>query len=137
MILPFSWKNKVSFFNHSILLQRMFTWDFILNEPKFFQFGVWSISYNCLHEIPRNKTHCRCHFISLILPEMKFNSVGKCYVNNTSKWIHTKKNIWPCVYKEIVVMEIQLQSKNYISVFPNEVTNIKLEKDKNIVESGE
>ena len=34
-------------------------------------------------------------------------------------------------------MEIELQSKNYLSVFPNEVTNIKLEKDKNIVERGE
>ena len=34
-------------------------------------------------------------------------------------------------------MEIELQSKNYLSVVPNEVTNIKLEKDKNIVERGE
>ena len=27
-------------------------------EIKYFQFGVWSISYSCLLEIPRNEIHC-------------------------------------------------------------------------------
>ena len=28
-------------------------------------FGTWSISYNCLREIPQNETHCGCYFITV------------------------------------------------------------------------
>ena len=28
-------------------------------------FGAYSISYNCLHEIPQNETHCECYFIAV------------------------------------------------------------------------
>ena len=45
----------------------------ISTEMKYCQFGVWLISYNCLHEIPLNETHCGCYFISVILREMKFH----------------------------------------------------------------
>ena len=34
---------------------------------------VWSISYNWLHEIPRNETHCCCYFILVILTELRFH----------------------------------------------------------------
>ena len=40
---------------------------------KYFHFGVWSISYNCLHDTTRNETHCGCYFIAVILTEMKFH----------------------------------------------------------------
>ena len=39
-------------------MKAVFKRDFILGEMKYFQFGVWSISYNCLLAIPRNETHC-------------------------------------------------------------------------------
>ena len=37
---------------------RVLTRDLISDEMKYFKFGVWSISYSCLLEIPRNETHC-------------------------------------------------------------------------------
>ena len=46
---------------------------FGLPELNFFQFGVWSISYKCLHKIPRNETDCGCCFITVILTEIKFH----------------------------------------------------------------
>ena len=33
-------------------------WDFASGKIKYFQFGVWSVSHNCLHKILRNKTCC-------------------------------------------------------------------------------
>ena len=44
---------------------------------KYFQVGVWSNSYSCLDKIPRNKTHCGCYFIAVILTVMNFISGGK------------------------------------------------------------
>ena len=46
---------------------------FHLEQNEVFQSGVSSISYNCLHEIPRKKTLCGCYFIAVILTEMKFH----------------------------------------------------------------
>ena len=40
------------------------------------EFVVWSISCNYLHEMPRNKIHCGCCFIAVILTEMKVLSVN-------------------------------------------------------------
>ena len=34
---------------------------------------LWSISFNCLHEITRNETHFGCYFIVAILTEIKFH----------------------------------------------------------------
>ena len=59
------------------MTQRVFTWDFILDEVKYFQFSVWSISFSCLHEIPRNETHFGCYFIVAILTEMKYHFGSK------------------------------------------------------------
>ena len=36
----------------------VFKWDFISGEMKYFQCGVLSISYNCLHEVPRKEFPC-------------------------------------------------------------------------------
>ena len=52
--------------------KRRFTLHFILGEMKYFQFGVWSIAYNWLHEVPRNGTYCGCYFIAIISTEMYF-----------------------------------------------------------------
>ena len=35
------------------------TRNLISGEMKYFQFSVWSISYTCLREIPRNETYDR------------------------------------------------------------------------------
>ena len=40
---------------------------------KYFHFGVWSTSYNSLHDITRNEIHCGCHLIAVILTEMQFH----------------------------------------------------------------
>ena len=47
--------------------------DFISSEMNYFHFGVCSVSHNCLHDIIQNKTHCGCHFISVILTKMKLH----------------------------------------------------------------
>ena len=43
----------------------------MLDEMKYFPFGVSSISYNSLHETLQNETHCGCYFIIVILTKMK------------------------------------------------------------------
>ena len=53
--------------------KRVLTWDFILGETKYFHFGVWSISYNCLHDAARTETRCGSYFIAFILTETKFH----------------------------------------------------------------
>ena len=37
-----------------------------------FHFGVKTISSNSLHDTTENETHCKCHFIAIVLTEMKF-----------------------------------------------------------------
>ena len=52
---------------------------------KYFLFGVWLISYNCLQEIPQSETRCDCYFIAVILLEVNRGQISfrviKCYVN--------------------------------------------------------
>ena len=64
---------------------------FHFGRNEIFQFGVWSISYNCLYEI---------HVISLRSFWQKWNFISgnKCYVNTTFKWNHSKGNICTCEY---------------------------------------
>ena len=64
---------------------------FHFGRNEIFQFGVWSISYNCLYEI---------HVISLRSFWQKWNFISgnKCYVNTTFKWNHSKGNICACEY---------------------------------------
>lgn len=52
--------NQISQYRTTMILQedaiqRAFTWDFLTGEMKYFQLGVWWISYNCLYEIPKMK----------------------------------------------------------------------------------
>ena len=75
-------------------------------EMKFFQFDVWSVFHNCLHEIPWNKTKRACYFIGAILT--KFT----CYVNTTTKWNHMKANIGACKYKGNILFELLLWNSN-------------------------
>lgn len=53
----------------------------ILGEMRYFQFGFWSVSYNCLHKIPQNETHCAL-FHCGHLTRIKFLS-GECSANST------------------------------------------------------
>ena len=72
-----------SYFSLSVLLKllkhakriskRVFTWDFISDEMKYFWYGVWAISYNCLHEITQNKNHYECYFIAFFMTKIKFH----------------------------------------------------------------
>ena len=84
---------------------RVLTWDFISGKMKYFHFGFWSISYNCLHETTQNGTHCGCHFIAVILAEMNFFfffiSGDKTSCKHYPKWNHwnahafiSSKQIW-------------------------------------------
>ena len=52
--------------------EKMAERDFISGEMKYFHVGVWSFSYNCLHDTTRNGTHCVYYFIAVTLTEMKF-----------------------------------------------------------------
>ena len=81
------------------MIKRVFTRDFISGKVKYFHFGVWSISYNCLHDKNRNETHCGCYFIVVILTEMKFNLGWKNLCKHYPKWNHMKGNICTGVNK--------------------------------------
>ena len=61
----------------AVISKRVFTWDFIPGEIKYFHFGVYSVSYNCLHDTSQNENHCGCYFIDVILIEKKFPSGDK------------------------------------------------------------
>ena len=78
----------------------MFTWDFISSKMKCFQCGVWSISYNNLHDTTRNETHCRCffHCDHIDKNEISFRVI-KMSCKSYPKWNHMKGNICKCVNK--------------------------------------
>ena len=61
----------------AVISKRVFTWDFIPGETKYLYFGVWSVSYNCLHDTSQNENHCGCYFTDVILLEKKFPSGDK------------------------------------------------------------
>ena len=63
---------------------------------KYFYFGVWSISYNYLHDTTRNETHCGCHFIAVIVTN--FISCDKILCKHYPKWNYMKGNICACFY---------------------------------------
>ena len=71
----------------AVISKRVFTWDFIPGEIKYFHFGVWSVSYNCLHDTSQNENHCGCYFIDVILIEKKFPSGDKKGRNHTKERI--------------------------------------------------
>ena len=62
-VIPFIYKSVYLFTYKS-----MFTWEW----KETFHFGVWSISYNCLHDTTRNETHCGHYFSVAILTKNKF-----------------------------------------------------------------
>ena len=47
--------------------------NFISGKIKYFKFGAWSISYNCLHEVHQNEVYCGCYFTAVIWIEMQFH----------------------------------------------------------------
>ena len=55
----------------------MITWDFISGEMKYFNFGVWSISYNCLQDKREMK-----------LIAVNFISGDKIICKQYPKWNH-------------------------------------------------
>ena len=78
----------------------MFTWDFISGKMKCFQCGVWSISYNNLHDTTQNETHCRCFFHCDHIDENEISfRVIKMSCKSYPKWNHMKGNICTCVNK--------------------------------------
>ena len=56
---------------------------FHFRQNEIFYFGVWSISYSCLHDTTRNETHCGCYFTAVILTRMKINFEWIKYANTT------------------------------------------------------
>ena len=70
-----------------------------MSKMKYFHFGVWSISYNCLHDTARTETPYRCFFIAVILTEMKKNLGEKISSKQCLKRNHIKGNICACVSK--------------------------------------
>ena len=45
----------------------------------YFQFSVWSVTYNCLHEIPQNEIRCRCYSLHLFWLKWNFISGDKIF----------------------------------------------------------
>ena len=89
---------NTSLISRNHLHVKVFVWDFILGEINFFQFGVWSISHNCVDEIQWNETHCGCHFISIILTKMKFHFGDETSCKHCLIWDHMKGNTCTCTY---------------------------------------
>ena len=54
--------------------------DKISFQVKFyFQFSVWSVTYNCLHEITQNEIRCRCYSLHLFWLKWNFISGDKIF----------------------------------------------------------
>ena len=88
-------KNPNAFWSPNTNVRRVFTWDFISGKMKYFQVGVWSISYKSSHEIYRNETRVLFHCGYFDRNEILFRVI-KCYVNTTQVWNPTKWNICAC-----------------------------------------
>ena len=75
--------------------QKVFTGDYISGEMKYFQFGVWSISYNCCLEMK-----LIAGVISLRSFWQKWNFIpsDKILCKHYLKWNHPKGNICVCEY---------------------------------------
>ena len=104
----------------------MFTWDFVSAKIEIFSIRcVWSISCNCLHEIPPNDTNwVLLHCSHLERNDISFRVI-KCYANNTPKWKerrHLKGNIFACEYfikikmVENLFIRNLIPHKSYVSV---------------------
>ena len=115
------------------------------NDIQYFQFGVWSISYDCLHEIPLNEIRC---VISLRSFWIKWNLISsdkifwKHYpkmkpfekkhlhlrIFNWNKYSRSKdqnKNSWKIMYMKTNVNRILFMAKrNFISVKYGFVSNL-------------
>ena len=130
----FTWRNVCYFYGLCYFnSQRVLTWDFVLGGMKSFHFDVWSISSNCLYEIPRNETHRGFYFIAIILTEMKlyfgWKMLCKHYPEMKS---YENKHLRMRILREhtigIAIVEFELQSKmscakekkHYLAVFPSE-----------------
>ena len=80
--------------------KRVLTWDFISGEMKYFRLGVWSSSYNCLHDTPQNEK-----FITGVIllrsfwQKWNFISGDKILCKHYPKWNHMKGSICTCVNK--------------------------------------
>ena len=59
--------------------------------------SVWSISYNCIYEIPPKLIAA---LISLLSYWQKWNFISgdKCHVNTIPKWNHSERNMCACKY---------------------------------------
>ena len=77
----------------------MFTWDFISGEMKYFHFGVWSISYNCLHDQPELKLVAGLISLGSFWQKWNFILGHKISCKQHSKWNHIKGNICACASK--------------------------------------
>ena len=92
----------------------MFTWDFISGEMTFFQFGIPLISYNCLHENPRNEAHCAAGVIFLrsLWRKLYFISSDKMLCKHyPQNEIIRKETAAENVLFKIAVVTFELQSK--------------------------
>ena len=104
----------------------------ISDEIKHIQFGMLSISYNCLPEISRNETHCRRYFIAAILTEMDFISCDKMLCKHYPKWNHPKGNIWACDYF-IKTKIVDRKIKTEMTFIPFFISSFFFTSNRNII----
>ena len=102
----------------SYVIKRVFTRDFISGKVKYFHFGVWSISYNCLQDTNRNETHCGCYFIVVFWQKWNFILGDKILCKHYPKWNHMKGNICTCVSKN----DWLLLNGTFISGYPDKIS---------------
>ena len=80
--------------------KRMLTWNFISGEMKYFHLGVWSSSYNCLHDTHRNeKFIAGVILLQSFWQKWNFVSGDKISCKHYPKWNYMKGNICTCVNK--------------------------------------
>ena len=78
-----------SFWQNSIVLDKCLREISFRARWIFFQYGVRSICYNCLHEYPEwNLLQVLYHRGHFDRNEISFRVI-RCYINTTSKWDHT------------------------------------------------
>ena len=91
ILILFRQSSKTLFWIATVF-KKVFIWDFISGEIRYFHLSVWSVSYNCLNDTTRNETDCGCYFIAAIFTEMKFR-FGSLSCKHYPKWDHTRSHM--------------------------------------------
>ena len=73
-----------------LIYKRMFTWDFISGEMKYFHFSFWSVSYNCYMTHPKMKLSLGVTWLPSFEQKQNLILRDKMSCKHNAEWNHSK-----------------------------------------------